>query len=102
MSIQECNDLIYAVAQANRIRRDTLKYGGRSQPIVFARAVAYWMLRNVGKMSYPQIGRMMGGKHHTTIMHGARSIDWEIRQGDGPHIDTLMHTIGFISRKRWP
>ena len=44
----------------------------RSRPIVFARQfVMYWAVR-LTRLSLPQIGRLMGGRDHTTCLHGKR------------------------------
>ncbi len=32
--------------------------------------------------SYPQIGRALGGRDHTTVMHGVRCINAMISEGD--------------------
>lgn len=43
----------------------------RSKEIMLARqAVMYWAVRLTG-YSYPKIGRIMGGRDHTSIMYGA-------------------------------
>jgi chromosomal replication initiation ATPase DnaA len=39
--------------------------------VVDARNEAAWLLRKLD-WSLPAIGRFLGGKHHTTIMHGIR------------------------------
>lgn len=45
----------------------------KNKHIVFARqAVMYWTVRLTG-FSYPEIGKLMGGRDHTTIMHGAKA-----------------------------
>jgi chromosomal replication initiation ATPase DnaA len=42
----------------------------RSRQVVFARQfICYWCARTT-TLSLPQIGRMMGGRDHTTILHG--------------------------------
>jgi chromosomal replication initiation ATPase DnaA len=42
----------------------------RDRRVVFARQCAmYWACR-LTRLSLPQIGRLMGGKDHTTILHG--------------------------------
>ena len=42
----------------------------RNREIVLARQfVMYWAAR-LTKLSLPQVGRLMGGKDHTTILHG--------------------------------
>ena len=33
-----------------------------------------YLLKNIVGLSYPDIGRELGGKDHTTIMHGDKTI----------------------------
>lgn len=50
-----------------------LRGKSRTQKIVFARQfVSYWACRRTS-LSLPQIGKLMGGKDHTTILHGAKA-----------------------------
>jgi chromosomal replication initiation ATPase DnaA len=55
---------------AFKITKAELRSKRRSREIVLARqAVMYWTCR-LTQRSLPEIGRMMGGKDHTTILHG--------------------------------
>ncbi len=36
---------------------------------------AYWLARNLAGLSYPKIGRFMGGRDHTTVLHGVQAVD---------------------------
>jgi chromosomal replication initiator protein len=31
-----------------------------------------WLLKSMTSLSLPQIGRALGGRDHTTVMHGVR------------------------------
>lgn len=44
----------------------------RAQPFVAARYEAMYRLRHETTMSYPAIGRRLGGRDHTTVLHGVR------------------------------
>ncbi len=46
----------------------------RSAYMVNARHVAAWCLRQQG-LSYPEIGRVLGGRDHTTAMYSVKVID---------------------------
>lgn len=37
---------------------------------VVARQIVYGLAREMTKLSLPQIGRRMGGRHHTTVLEG--------------------------------
>ena len=53
-----------------KINRHELRGEGRTQQIVLARQfIMYWSARLSG-LSLPKIGRLMGGKDHSTILHG--------------------------------
>lgn len=47
--------------------------------IVRPRQVAMAALRSLG-MSYPMIGKALGGKHHTTALYGVERVDRERRR----------------------
>lgn len=58
------------------IERDTgvtavgLQSAYRGQKVARARQVAMHLLREVGRRSYPEVGRAFGNRDHTTAMHG--------------------------------
>lgn len=44
----------------------------RRRTLVVSRDELYWLGVTVWSMSMPQIGRLMGGRDHTTVLHGRR------------------------------
>lgn len=60
------------VADHYGIKLDYLLGPLRRQRYLPARRTIYWGLRELFQMSYPEIGRVMQGRHHTTVMHGVR------------------------------
>ena len=64
-------DVALAIAQAEfGVSRDELVSHRRCDTLVRARAFAVWVLRSLGvPMSYPRIGRAIGGRDHTTIIN---------------------------------
>lgn len=45
------------------------------------RQVAMYLTRELcPHLSYPRIGKLMGGKHHTTVMHGVRATEARLAQ----------------------
>jgi len=50
----------------------------RTKDLVIPRQVMMYLLRHEISMSFPEIGREMGGKDHTTIMHGCKKVEQEI------------------------
>ena len=50
-----------------------LKSHRRNREVAFARqAICYWLCRRT-EMSLPQIGRMLGGRDHSTILHAKKA-----------------------------
>lgn len=66
----------------NQILRDTAnKYGltvedltgpCRRRYVAWPRQEAMWLARQYTSMSLPEIGRRLGGRDHTSIIHGER------------------------------
>lgn len=50
----------------------------RTKELVAARHIVIYLLRHLCSLSYPEIGRKMGGKDHSTIMHGCKKIETNI------------------------
>jgi chromosomal replication initiator protein len=57
-------------------------------PIVFARQVTMYVLKEVTALSLPEIGRLFSDKHHTTALHAIRKIA-ALREED-PELDRLI------------
>lgn len=65
--------VVSRICRATGVTRGELLSDRRNKEVVFARqAVFYWSQR-LTKMSLPEIGRRMGGRDHTTVLHGART-----------------------------
>jgi hypothetical protein len=54
----------------------------RSTPIVRARHEAMYRMRHETTMSLPAIGRKMGGRDHTTVLHGVRKHAERLERGE--------------------
>jgi chromosomal replication initiator protein len=54
------------------------KSEGRKQPVARARQVAMYLLREEAKLPLLEIGRLLGGKTHSTIIHGCERIALEV------------------------
>lgn len=64
--------IIHDVAHETGISREDLLSKRRHRPIVRARWIAMHRMRSLG-YSYPAIGRVLGGKDHSTIINGVRN-----------------------------
>lgn len=52
----------------------------RVKEIVIPRQITMYLLRHEANLSFPEIGREIGGKDHSTIMHGCSKIESDISQ----------------------
>lgn len=74
--IASMRDAIFIVVQARTgIDRPGLCSQSRAAPFVHARCMVSWLSRQLTDASYPQIGRWMGGKDHTTIINHMRKVE---------------------------
>lgn len=63
-------------ADAFGVEERRLVAAGRRREIVIPRHATYFVLRQrFPEMSLPQLGRFMGGRDHSTILHGVRAIE---------------------------
>ena len=70
--------LIQTIAQFYGIKHDDIMGKKRDAEIVRPRQIAMYLLREMFGFSYPKIAQTLGGKDHTTIMHGFSKIEREI------------------------
>ena len=73
---------------------------GRQQEIVHARHICMFLLRNELGMSYPEIGLMLGGKDHTTIIHGVNMIKRESAKSENLR-EELGQIRSVLYAKKW-
>ncbi len=52
----------------------------RSRPLVTARQIAMYVLRQTTTFSYPAIGKVFGNRDHTTVMHAVSKIEGRMRE----------------------
>lgn len=67
--IQECVAEFYGHSYTDLVS------SRREQPLTFHRQVAMMITKQVTKKSLPEIGRLFGGRDHTTVLHGVRKAE---------------------------
>lgn len=65
--------ILKEVAEYFVIDQSRLTSKGRSKDIVVPRQVACYLMREIGNMSYPEIGKVFG-QHHTSIIYGVEKL----------------------------
>ncbi len=63
----------------------------KTRTISLARSLAMYMARKHTTMSFPEIGRFMGGKNHATVILACRKIKQIM---DNPHKKVIWDTVG--------
>lgn len=69
------SDVIRAVCRHYQVDEKDIKGRLRTRDVVIPRQVAMYLLREETDVSLEEIGRAMGGRDHTTVLHGIRKIE---------------------------
>lgn len=80
--------VLAVVGAATGISPDELRSERRFASIVAARQVACWLMRKHTVLSLPQIGRALGGRDHSTILHAINRAD-HLRESDPVYCDLV-------------
>lgn len=83
--------IFHAVARVLEVDYEDLLDTYRDKNLVKARHVSAWLCRRLRVGSYPLIGKIMGGRDHTTIMHGCEKIE-RLRKDD-PALQDLLDRL---------
>ena len=67
--------IIEAIASHEGIDVDDLLGQKRSANIAVPRQLVMYLLRTYNEISLPQIGELLGGRDHTTIMYGIKKVN---------------------------
>ena len=80
-------DIIEVVTGHFDVRLADLQSKKRSQSITKPRQICMYLARNLTKHSLEEIGGHLGGRDHTTVMHGCNKI------GEAERTDPQMHAL---------
>mgnify|MGYP000386237191 FL=1 len=78
----EPDQIVNMVAKTFNISIDQIMDRNRSRQVALPRQIAMYLLREEAHISLPQIGQVLGGRDHTTIMHGCKKIAGLIEHDD--------------------
>jgi chromosomal replication initiator protein len=76
------DQIIEDVAQFYNLETKDLLGRRRSKDIVTARQMAMYLAREETNASLPQIGRALGGRDHTTVLHGYQKVHAQVEEDD--------------------
>ncbi len=71
----DLNDISTAVSTYFGLTQGEMLTSRKSRTIALARGIAMWLARRHTKMSFPEIGRFLGNKNHSTVILACRRLD---------------------------
>ncbi|MDQ6832546.1 MAG: chromosomal replication initiator protein DnaA [Chloroflexota bacterium] len=75
--------IVEVVAKFYNCSEKEMRGRGRSKDIVVPRQVAMYIIRHETDRSLADIGTELGGRDHTTVIHGTEKVEKEIERGSG-------------------
>lgn len=87
--------ILRVVAKHFSIKVSEIKAKDRSRRVAVPRQICMYLIRKYSKKSLPEIGEILGGRDHTTILHGINAIaslmenSEEIKQ----HVETIQISL---------
>jgi chromosomal replication initiator protein len=79
--------ILAAVARYYGVELAELRGRARNQKIVTPRHLAMYLLREDARLSLPQIGALLGGRDHTSVMHACEKVSAEVGRQGAAHND---------------
>ena len=86
--------IISMVAEHYDVNASDLSGNKRNSKIVMPRQVAMYLCREIISTPLKTIGKCLGNRDHTTVMHGIDKIEKEINKDDN-----LRNTIDILKKK---
>jgi chromosomal replication initiator protein len=90
------SEIVDASAQEFGVSRDSLLARDRRPPVATARQVAMYLARELTEHSLPEIGRGIGGRNHTTVLHAVNRVSAALRTDPAVRkaVDNLHRRLG--------
>ncbi len=86
--------VVEQTAQYYNVKPTDITGSKRDREIVLPRQVAMYIMRDELNMSFPQIAHALGGRDHTTVMHGVKKINLLITNDN-----SLQHEVKTLKEK---
>lgn len=72
---EKANEIIKIVCDFYKVEEPYLKSNNRRRRVVEPRSICFHLLRKYTNLTLIKIGGLFGGRDHTTILHGIRSLE---------------------------
>ncbi|WP_283681170.1 chromosomal replication initiator protein DnaA [Parablautia sp. Marseille-Q6255] len=86
--------IVSIVAEHFHITENDIKSNKRNTEVVYPRQIAMYLCSNMTSVGLKKIGAELGGRDHSTILHGSKKIASEIKTSD-----TVRNTIEILKKK---
>jgi chromosomal replication initiator protein len=89
-------EIIEATASEFQMEPETLLARDRRPDVAMARQVAMYLARELTSHSLPEIGRQIGGRNHTTVLHAVNRVRTTIQTNPAVNatVDNLLERLG--------
>jgi chromosomal replication initiator protein len=84
-------EILEAAAQEFGVEREALLARDRRPAVATARQVAMFLARELTEHSLPEIGRGVGGRNHTTVLHAVNRVSAAMRSDDS--VRSAVHNL---------
>lgn len=78
----DCPRVISCVCKYFSVTREELIGRDRKKELVLPRQIAIYLIREQTNKSLPEIGKIFGGKDHTTILHSQKKIESSVQSNN--------------------
>ena len=87
--------IIHAVAREWSVTSDELTGPSRTRLLVLPRQVAMYLCRELARLAFAEIGRVFGGRDHSTVMHNIERAEASLAENAslGRRVATLRRTL---------
>ena len=86
--------IINTICEHFHISREDPTGSKRNSEIVFPRQIAMYLCREMTQTQFKEIGKIMGGKDHSTVIHGYDKIAYEVKNNEN-----TKNTINILIKK---
>lgn len=83
------NNILKAVCNYYTVKAVDIKGKRRTKELVIPRQVAMYLMYELTKTPYMSIGEVLGGRDHTTVMHGVRKVEEELANATSTKKDVM-------------
>jgi len=83
------SEIIDTVAEHYGITQDELIGPSRQKEFVLPRQIVMYLAREETSASFPEIGQSLGGRDHTTVLHGSQKMAGEVEKKDSLRRDLI-------------